>query len=135
MMKKRGLLRSVSSMMCWVVSMMMFWSAFWTVCQGEGQPLEAVYQAPESTDDIRDSDAVELLRMALEKTEPSDGAFVMYPSKSGVMNTTRYHKEVQDGVRLNVIWAAVTKAFRTRCAAGSDSDSERNSWLSDLSDP
>ena len=25
------------------------------------------------------------------------------------MNTARYHKEVQDGVRLNVVWAAVTE--------------------------
>ena len=70
MMKKRGLLRSVSFIMCWVVSMMIVWSTFGTVCQAEGQPLEAVYPPPESADDIRDSDAVELLRMALEKTKP-----------------------------------------------------------------
>jgi hypothetical protein len=109
MIKKRGLLRNVGSMMCCVVSIMILWSAFGTVCQGEGPPLEAVYPPPESADDIRDLDAVKLLRTALEKTEPSDGAFAMYPSKSGVMSTARYQKEVQDGVRLNVIWAAVTE--------------------------
>lgn len=109
MIKKRGLLRNVSSMMCCIASIMILWSAFGTVCKGEGPPLEAVYPPPESADDIRDLDAVKLLRTALEKTEPSDGAFAMYPSKSGVMSTARYQKEVQDGVRLNVIWAAVTE--------------------------
>jgi hypothetical protein len=87
---------------------MILWSAFGTVCQGEEPPLEAVYPPPESADDIRDLDAVKLLRTALEKTEPSDGAFAVYPSKSGAMSPDRYQKEVQDGVRLNVIWAAVT---------------------------
>ena len=43
MMKKRGLLRNMSSMMCCVVSIMILWYAFGTVCQGEGQPLEAGY--------------------------------------------------------------------------------------------
>jgi len=74
--------------------------------------------------------------MALEKTKASDGAFVMYPSKSGVMNTARYHKEVQDGVRLNVVWAAVTEELerdalpvRTLCWRKADSAHPVGSWM------
>lgn len=106
-MKKRNGTGKMTAVSC-CISAIIVWIAIGATCQAESRPLEVVYPRPESADDTRDLDAVEILRTALEKTEPSDGAFTMRPTEL-VMNPARYHEEVTEGDNLNVLWAAPTE--------------------------
>ena len=71
------------------------------------QPLQITYfPAPESNDDTRFDYATELLRKALEKTEKSDGAFMMKPA--GKMNVGRAFGFLEEGRIVNVGWSSPT---------------------------
>ena len=69
-MKKRNGTGKMTAVSC-CISAIIVWIAIGATCQAESRPLEVVYPRPESADDTRDLDAVEILRTALEKTEPS----------------------------------------------------------------
>ena len=106
-MKTRNGTGKMTAVSC-CISAIIVWIAIGATCQAESRPLEVVYPRPESANDTRDLDAVEILRTALEKTEPSDGAFTMRPTEF-VMNPARYHEEIIEGDNLNVLWAFPTE--------------------------
>ncbi|WP_175561585.1 transporter substrate-binding domain-containing protein [Vibrio aerogenes] len=51
--------------------------------------------------------------MALKKTEATDGAFIIRPTKLA-MNPLRFHRELEKGNEPNIIWASVTKQREER---------------------
>ncbi|MEI8632735.1 transporter substrate-binding domain-containing protein [Vibrio sp. PP-XX7] len=77
------------------------------------KPIEIIYPPQQSTLDTRDADFIEILRVALEKTEVSDGPFIMRPAKI-MMNPLRFRDELELGREPNIIWASVTQALEDR---------------------
>ncbi|MEI8631236.1 hypothetical protein P4S72_02260 [Vibrio sp. PP-XX7] len=73
-------------------------------------PLEVIYPRAQYSNDQRDIELLELLKVALQKTESSDGPYILKPSVLA-MGEARYRNEIVSGQRVNVIWAAVTDAM------------------------
>ena len=75
---------------------------------GDIKVTEVIYPPAQSTLDVRDRDLIEILRSALEKTENTDGPFILHSTNLD-MNPARYRYEVKHGDDLNIIWAVATK--------------------------
>ncbi|PWI34309.1 amino acid ABC transporter substrate-binding protein [Vibrio albus] len=69
---------------------------------------EVIYPPAQSAFDTRDNDFIEILRLALEKTEVTDGPFTLRPTDLR-MNPDRFRYEIVQGRGPNVIWASTTK--------------------------
>jgi hypothetical protein len=74
---------------------------------GAQQPLQVVYPAPESGLDRRFDDMVDLLRMALTRTEARHGPFHLRPHAE-FMSQARQVLELERGQGLSVQWSATT---------------------------
>ncbi|SHO58504.1 substrate-binding periplasmic protein [Vibrio quintilis] len=74
---------------------------------------EVIYPPAQSSLDKRDQDFIEILSMALKKTESTDGPFVIRPTKVA-MNPLRFHRELEKNNEPNIIWASVTKQREER---------------------
>lgn len=70
--------------------------------------LEVIYPRPQSAMDTRENDVIELLQMALKKTENSDGPFELRPAKKH-MNESRYRMQLKKGRKVSIIWSTVTQ--------------------------
>ncbi|MGI0115607.1 substrate-binding periplasmic protein [Zooshikella sp. RANM57] len=69
--------------------------------------VKVVYPPPESENDTRFSDLIEILEMALKKTEDKYGGFELMPYKT-VMREIRYIEELKKGGSVNVIWSSTS---------------------------
>lgn len=65
------------------------------------------YPQPESEDDTRDAYKIELLRLALEKTKKTEGAYNLIPSDI-IIPTNRLVTTLQEGKQLSVLFSATT---------------------------
>ncbi|WP_137936444.1 transporter substrate-binding domain-containing protein [Chitinivorax sp. B] len=65
------------------------------------------YPAPESADDVRFRDVIELLKTALDKTAGEMGPAILKPSDSG-MTEARYMEELKAGRSINVAWSSTS---------------------------
>jgi Bacterial extracellular solute-binding proteins, family 3 len=66
-----------------------------------------IYPAPESAEDTRYSDLVEILSAVLERTTPGFGPATMEPSKA-VMNEARYLNDLRDGAGVTIVWSSTS---------------------------
>lgn len=70
-------------------------------------PVTVVYPASEMADDVRFDDVTEILRMALDKTVPEYGPYIL--KSSGVrMNEARYLAQLRAGEMVNVMWSSTS---------------------------
>lgn len=93
----------------WVVLIASF-LVYPQISLADKQKTEVRYPRPKSADDIRDIDMIETLRTSLQKTEVSDGPFLLQPSTE-VMSSIRAHIELRKGISINVIFETVTEEF------------------------
>lgn len=78
-----------------------------------GETLKVVYPAYEVASDVRFHDLLEILQVALEKTAPVYGPFVLAPSPRG-MNEARYLVDLQTGFQsINIAWSSTSTAKET----------------------
>lgn len=78
------------------------------LAQPRRQPVTTViYPAPESPQDIRSIDMVELLRAALERTQDRFGPFELKSARES-MTQSRQFRELEAGERLSVLWTTST---------------------------
>lgn len=66
------------------------------------------YPAPETPNDQRFNDLIEILRTALERTVPEFGPYELGPA-STVMSKARYLTELQNGQAPNIIWSSTSQ--------------------------
>ncbi|MES2207886.1 MAG: EAL domain-containing protein [Pseudomonadota bacterium] len=76
-------------------------------------PTKVIYPAPESNDDVRFNDLLEILNIALERTRSEYGDFTLEPSIK--MTEARFLNELSQGVNINIAWSSTSiekeKAF------------------------
>lgn len=87
-----------------VLVLFCLWSAAWG--GGEPVPLKVVYPAPESSEDRRDADVVELLQLVLDKTVATHGPYRLQPSAP--LNEKRYRESLRHNVNVSLAWLSVT---------------------------
>lgn len=80
------------------------WSAAWG--GGGFVPLKVVYPAPESSEDKRDADVVELLQLVLDKTVATHGPYRLQPSAP--LNEKRYRESLRHDVNISLAWLSVS---------------------------
>jgi len=76
-------------------------------CRAEAGVTEVVYPAPESPQDVRDNDLVEILHSALEHTVASYGPYRLRPSHLA-MNEARQLVMLSNGGELNITWSSTS---------------------------
>jgi ABC-type amino acid transport substrate-binding protein len=69
--------------------------------------LVVTYPADATADDTGSNDLLEILRLALEKTAPDFGTFLLRPAKQR-MAEARYLRELQNGGAINIAWSATS---------------------------
>lgn len=76
-------------------------------CAPAAATTTVIYPASEMADDVRFDDVVEILHMALEKTVPEYGPYVL--KSSGIrMNEARYLAQLRAGDMVNVMWSSTS---------------------------
>lgn len=75
---------------------------------------QVVYPAPESPNDVRHADVLELLHGALERTVAQYGPYRLRPS-SVPMNKARQIASIMHGEELTVIWGGVSTELERDC--------------------
>jgi hypothetical protein len=79
---------------------------------GEATGYDLVYPSPESEDDYRDTDALEVLRTALERTRESHGPYSL--TQGDVMNVERSKYGLLTSERVNIIWTSPSREMDER---------------------
>ena len=70
---------------------------------------QIIYPAPESVNDVRYNDLIEILNTALEKTRDKYGPYTTAPS-AHIMNEARQQKTIEDGTGIiNIFWSSTSE--------------------------
>ena len=89
-------------------------SVLWFLCMAFGgsaghAQTQIIYPAPESVNDVRYNDLIEILNTALEKTRDKSGPYTTAPS-AHIMNEARQQKTIEDGTGIiNIFWSSTSE--------------------------
>lgn len=78
------------------------------VCRAQANPTVVIYPAPESAQDHRYNDLIEILRGALEHTVASDGPYRLEPSRQIMNEARQFAMLANNNPLLNVVWSSTS---------------------------
>jgi ABC-type amino acid transport substrate-binding protein len=100
----------IRARLCQVLSLIGLCLYLSGTCRAQTDTTEVIYPAPESAQDVRYSDLVEILRGALDHTVVRYGPYRLEPSEQ-IMNEARQFTMLDENSELlNVIWSSTSEA-------------------------